>query len=712
MSSSTTSAVPATAAVAVQAAAPLVFARSIIKSRWMRLFQRSSFLAAIILLALSRADALLPTSNGRFRLALRSLVNRLVKEPGQAVASAIRKLIAYFDDSEGTLSSLGGIFTTTKIETFLLAYLPTSRFGERIKTGVYPVDMFINTALAAVLVSSFTMAKDFTLYVIGTPKETTDLDSVKVRVEYLRHGIWWGSVNEYHVALSWLISKASTDHKEGEFRMVPYHNEYKRSAGNDDDSDDEDQANLLDFNLLPGDEASILFIKHEGHEFRVNFDFSRFANDEKRDAETNASPEPPIIIQRVGSGPTSIQWMKDWMSRVALEYVKFCKSNAVRGRYEYDTEEGTWKFVHALHSSRGLQSVALDKIQGELLENDLGSFLADQEFYANLGVPYRRGYLFSGKPGTGKTSLINAISASHNRDLYHINLKGFTEDKQLQNAFARVPKNSLVIFEDVDAQSKCVWDRSRKPKSSFSSAIGPMSLDAMIEAATTASDEISLSSAASDSSVTTAVDGSTPASTTSTPDSTSTTASSSSSIPFAPPPPESGPTLATLLNVMDGHSSAPGTIVIMTSNHPEVLDPALTRPGRIDLHLSLGYCTLHQLETMYRNVSGDAGARLWKDGEERVPEGVIAPCDAMRIMMLHRRERDVIREELAKRCREILEGRPGAASGGAVVGAPVVEVHVTEKEEKAVVEEKAEEKMVVKENVLVRTAPAEAAVSA
>lgn len=44
-----------------------------------------------------------------------------------------------------------------------------------------------------------------------------------------------------------------------------------------------------------------------------------------------------------------------------------------------------------------------------------------------------------------------------------------------------------------------------------------------------------------------------------------------------------------LLNVLDGVVDSPGRIVIMTTNHPEQLDPALIRPGRIDKKLYLGY---------------------------------------------------------------------------------------------------------------------------
>jgi mitochondrial chaperone BCS1 len=47
--------------------------------------------------------------------------------------------------------------------------------------------------------------------------------------------------------------------------------------------------------------------------------------------------------------------------------------------------------------------------------------------------------------------------------------------------------------------------------------------------------------------------------------------------------------LSGLLNVLDGVVDSPGRIVIMTTNHVEMLDPALIRPGRIDKKLLLGF---------------------------------------------------------------------------------------------------------------------------
>merc|ERR1712151_121551 len=47
--------------------------------------------------------------------------------------------------------------------------------------------------------------------------------------------------------------------------------------------------------------------------------------------------------------------------------------------------------------------------------------------------------------------------------------------------------------------------------------------------------------------------------------------------------------LAGLLNVLDGVVDSPGRIVVMTTNYPDKLDPALIRPGRINKRIHLGF---------------------------------------------------------------------------------------------------------------------------
>lgn len=56
--------------------------------------------------------------------------------------------------------------------------------------------------------------------------------------------------------------------------------------------------------------------------------------------------------------------------------------------------------------------------------------------------------------------------------------------------------------------------------------------------------------------------------------------------------------LSGLLNVLDGVVDTPGRMLVLTSNHPEMLDPALIRPGRIDKKMLLGHLRSEDLVCM------------------------------------------------------------------------------------------------------------------
>ncbi|XP_063789968.1 mitochondrial chaperone BCS1 isoform X1 [Pseudophryne corroboree] len=58
-------------------------------------------------------------------------------------------------------------------------------------------------------------------------------------------------------------------------------------------------------------------------------------------------------------------------------------------------------------------------------------------------------------------------------------------------------------------------------------------------------------------------------------------------------------TFSGLLNALDGVASSEARIVFMTTNHIDRLDPALIRPGRVDVKQYIGYCTHWQLAQMF-----------------------------------------------------------------------------------------------------------------
>lgn len=61
-----------------------------------------------------------------------------------------------------------------------------------------------------------------------------------------------------------------------------------------------------------------------------------------------------------------------------------------------------------------------------------------------------------------------------------------------------------------------------------------------------------------------------------------------------------------LLSEIDQLQRAEGVILVGASNHPEALDPAILRPGRFDLHCSLGRPTQAQIRHMLTRAMPDA----------------------------------------------------------------------------------------------------------
>ncbi|XP_014508118.1 AAA-ATPase At3g50940 [Vigna radiata var. radiata] len=61
--------------------------------------------------------------------------------------------------------------------------------------------------------------------------------------------------------------------------------------------------------------------------------------------------------------------------------------------------------------------------------------------------------------------------------------------------------------------------------------------------------------------------------------------------------------LCGLLNFIDGLWSSCGDerIIILTTNHKERLDPALLRPGRMDMHIHMSYCSYHGFKVLASN---------------------------------------------------------------------------------------------------------------
>lgn len=66
-------------------------------------------------------------------------------------------------------------------------------------------------------------------------------------------------------------------------------------------------------------------------------------------------------------------------------------------------------------------------------------------------------------------------------------------------------------------------------------------------------------------------------------------------------------TFSGLLNALDGIAATERRIIFMTTNHIERLDPALIRPGRVDLKVFIGDADKEQIRKMFVRFYGEQG---------------------------------------------------------------------------------------------------------
>ncbi|KAK5792780.1 hypothetical protein PVK06_033902 [Gossypium arboreum] len=88
-------------------------------------------------------------------------------------------------------------------------------------------------------------------------------------------------------------------------------------------------------------------------------------------------------------------------------------------------------------------------------------------------------------------------------------------------------------------------------------------------------------------------------------------------------------TLSGLWNVFDGLWSCCGEerIIIFTTNHKERLDPALVRPGRMDMHVHMSYCNASVFKQLAFNYFGIRDHGVFEQIEKLLEEVNVSPAE-------------------------------------------------------------------------------------
>lgn len=118
----------------------------------------------------------------------------------------------------------------------------------------------------------------------------------------------------------------------------------------------------------------------------------------------------------------------------------------------YTSHMTDWRKFGQARKKRPLESAVLDKGVKERIVDDVRDFLMSSKWYTDRGIPYRRGYLLHGPPGSGKSSFIQALAGELDYNICLVNLseRGLTDDR-LNHLLSNIPTRLLVLLENVDA---------------------------------------------------------------------------------------------------------------------------------------------------------------------------------------------------------------------------------------------------------------------
>ncbi|KAG5933363.1 hypothetical protein E4U53_001023 [Claviceps sorghi] len=118
---------------------------------------------------------------------------------------------------------------------------------------------------------------------------------------------------------------------------------------------------------------------------------------------------------------------------------------------QYYTE--LWQSV-ARRPKRSMKTVILDKQVKARVLDDMNRYLLPRtaKWYADRGIPLRRGYGFYGPPGTGKTSFASACAATFGIPIYVLSLHDASLTEARFNSLVNaLPFRSILLLEDIDA---------------------------------------------------------------------------------------------------------------------------------------------------------------------------------------------------------------------------------------------------------------------